>query len=389
MKIKLVLFFLSLSFNSCTKDAEILNKEKTLALDPNNLSKIPVNDKSSNFFVLSQIHLEENGNPLFIHLNYFDSDPNYLFVNSLNDPTLDLVLEFENEGPNGVGGVTEFYFHSFDSIFLVDRYRYLVSLADSSGLVKKSYRLKNNDSNMPDAESVLPWSTSKSRIFLRGKFLYIPTVPDTDPFKSQYKKKNLLLKLDLETGDYTALLGYPEWYQDGSFWGGQDHILPSISPMEDQNKLLISLPLVDSVYLFDLETESMTPYFHMGSSNIERPIPINFEDNQTDKSRHFQLGTDYYFSINYDPYRKEFWRVFFKRYDDESITKILKRESGRSNQKFFLVYDENLKKIGEFEIDEELNMNAYDLLFLENGAFLSATPDSIEDEVIFRRLIIK
>jgi len=389
MKIKLVLFFLSLSFNSCTKDAEILNKEKTLALDPTNLSTIPVNDKSSNFFALSQIHLEENGNPLFIHLNYFDSNPNYLFVNSLNDPTLDLVLEFENEGPNGVGGVTEFYFHSFDSIFLVDRYRYLVSLADSSGLVKKSYRLKNNDSNRPDAESVLPLSFSKSRIFLRGKFLYIPTSPDTDPFKSQYKKKNLLLKLDLETGDYTALLGYPEWYQDGNFWGGPDHKLPSISPMEDQNKLLISFPLVDSVYLFDLETESMTPYFHMGSSNIESPIPINFEDNQTDKSRHFQLGTDYYFSINYDPYRKEFWRVFFKRYDEESITKILKRESGRSNQQFFLVYDENLKKIGEYEIDEELNMNAYDLLFLENGAFISATPDSIEDEVIFRRLIIK
>jgi len=389
MKFKIGVLFFSLSFYSCSKDVDTFNKEKTLALDPTNLSTIPVNDKSSNVFALSQIHLEENGNPLFIHLNYFDSNPNYLFVNSLNDPTLDLVLEFENEGPNGVGGVTEFYFHSFDSIFLVDRYRYLVSLADSSGLVKKSYRLKNSDSNRPDAESVLPWSTPKSRIFLRGKFLYIPTLPDTDPFKSQYKKKNLLLKLDLETGDYTALLGYPEWYQDGNFWGGPDHKLPSISPMEDQNKLLISFPLVDSVYLFDLETESMTPYFHMGSSNIESPIPINFEDNQTDKSRHFQLGTDYYFSINYDPYRKEFWRVFFKRYDEESITKILKRESGRSNQQFFLVYDENLKKIGEYEIDEELNMNAYDLLFLENGAFISATPDSIEDEVIFRRLIIK
>ena len=389
MKFKIGVLFFSLSFYSCSKDVDTFNKEKTLALDPTNLSTIPVNDKSSNVFALSQIHLEENGNPLFIHINYFDSNPNYLFVNSLNDPTLDLVLEFENEGPNGVGGVTEFYFHSFDSIFLVDRYRYLVSLADSSGLVKKSYRLKNSDSNRPDAESVLPWSTPKSRIFLRGKFLYIPTLPDTDPFKSQYKKKNLLLKLDLETGDYTTLLGYPEWYQDGSFWGGQDHILPSISPMEDQNKLLISLPLVDSVYLFDLELESMTPYFYMGSSNIESPIPINFEDNQTDKSRHFQLGTDYYFSINYDPYRKEFWRVFFKRYDEESITKILKRESGRSNQQFFLVYDENLKKIGEYEIDEELNMNAYDLLFLENGAFISATPDSIEDEVIFRRLIIK
>jgi hypothetical protein len=338
--------------------------------------------------MLSQIHLEENGNPLFIHINYFDSNPNYLFVNSLNDPTLDLVLEFENEGPNGVGGVTEFYFHSFDSIFLVDRYRYLVSLADSSGLVKKSYRLKNNDSNMPDAESVLPWSNSKSRIFLRGKFLYIPTSSDTDPFKSQYKKKNLLLKLDLETGDYTALLGYPEWYQDGKYWVGPDHVTPSITRLDDLNKVLVSFPLVDSVYLLDLKTEKMKPYFWMGSSNIESPVPIKYEDNQSDIARRFQLGTDYYFSINYDPYRKEYWRLFYKQYDEESIDKMLNRESGSPNEKSIIVYNENLERIGEFDFEKSWRGNGYDLVFFEDGAYFSSTPDSIEDQMIFRQLII-
>ena len=272
---------------------------------------IPVNDKSTNFSILSQVHFEENENPLYIHLNYFDSDPNYLFINSFDDPSLDKVLKFESEGPNGEGGVTEFYFYSCDSIFLVDRYRYLVSLADSSGEVKRSYRLKSGTSNRPDENSVLPWSTSKSRMFVRGKFSYIPCIPDKNPYEHQYKRDNLLIKLDLETGDYTTLLGYPEWYQNGKYWGEPDHVTPSSTPLDDLYKILVSFPLVDSVYLFDLRTEKIVPYFWMGSSNIESPIPINYDDNQSDKGRHFQLGTDYYFSINYDPYRKEFWRVFF------------------------------------------------------------------------------
>ncbi|WP_245786810.1 DUF4221 family protein [Algoriphagus aquimarinus] len=350
---------------------------------------IPINDKSSNFSLLSQVLFKENADPLYIHLNYFRSNPNYLFINSFADPALDLVLEFENEGPNGVGSVTEFYFHSYDSIFLIDRYRYMVSLADSSGKVKQSYRLKENESNRPDEDSVLPMSTSQSRMFLMGKFLYIPCVPDTDPFKSQYKRKNLLIKLNLETGDYTTLLGYPEWYQDGNFWGGPDHMLPSISPSEDQTQVLVSFPLVDSVYMLDLKTERMTPYFWMGSSTIESPIPIDFADRQLEIGKRFQLATDYYFSLNYDPHRKEYWRVFHKKYDEESIEKILKRESGTPNRNSVIVYDEKLERIGEFDLDVKWRANAYDLFFLNDGVYMSATSDSIEDQLIFRQLSIQ
>jgi hypothetical protein len=241
---------------------------------------------------------------------------------------------------------------------------------------------------MPDEDSVLPYSTSKARMFLRGKYLYIPCIPDTDPFNHKYGRENLLMKLDLETGDYSTLLGYPEWYQDGKYWGGPDQVTPSITRLDDLNKVLVSFPLVDSVYLLDLKTEKMKPYFWMGSSNIESPVPIKYEDNQSDIARRFQLGTDYYFSINYDPYRKEYWRLFYKQYDEESIDKMLNRESGSPNEKSIIVYNENLERIGEFDFEKSWRGNGYDLVFFEDGAYFSSTPDSIEDQMIFRQLII-
>lgn len=384
-----ILILLGLALCSCNKNVEKNISAKSMTFETEGSRVIPINDKSANFSLLSQVLFKENAAPLYIHLNYSPSNPNYLFVNSFSDPALDLVLEFENEGPNGVGSVTEFYFHSYDSIFLIDRYRYMVSLADSSGKVKQSYRLKENESNKPDEDSVLPMSTSQSRMFMWNKFLYIPCIPDQDPFEHGYKRKNLLIKLNLETGDYTTLLGYPEWYQDGNFWGGPDHMLPSISPSEDQTQVLVSFPLVDSVYMLDLKTERMTPYFWMGSSTIESPIPIDFEDRQLEIGKRFQLATDYYFSLNYDPHRKEYWRVFHKKYDEESIEKILKRESGTPNRNSVIVYDEKLERIGEFDLDVKWKANAYDLFFLNDGAYMSEFSDSIEDQLIFRQLSIQ
>lgn len=380
-------FCISFLIFSCSDKLKVVNE---IGLDPKSQKVIPINDLSTDFSLLSQVSFQENGDALFIHLNYFDSDPNYLFVNSLNDPELDLVLKFDGEGPNEVGGVTDFYFHDYDSIFLIDRYRYQVSLADSSGKVLRRYRLKENDSNMPGEDSVLPWVTSKSRIFLRGSDLYIPCIPDQDPFKSKYKKENLLIKLDLKSGDYTTLLGYPDLYQTDDFWGNPDHIIPSISPSDDPEFMFVSFPLADSIYRLNLQTEEIEPYFWMGSDQMDPPVFINFEDYQTDKMRRYQLGTDYYFSLQYDPFQKLYWRIVYKKYDDESLDRMVNRKgSGKPNKKYTIVYDENLARIGEFDLDSIPRFVGYDFIVLKDGPYISVTPEDVEDEKIFQRLILK
>lgn len=383
----LIVLLISLLIFSCSEKSKMAS---SISLEPNSQKVIPINDLSTDYSLLSQVSFQEDGETLFIHLNYFDSDPNYLFVNSLDDSEMDLVLKFDGEGPNEVGGVTDFYFHDFDSIFLIDRYRYQVSLADSSGKVLRRYRLKENDSNMPGEDSVLPWVTSKSRIFLRGSYLFIPCIPDQDPFKSRYIKENLLIKLDLKSGDYTTLLGYPTVYQTDDFWGNPDHIIPSISPSDDLDFMLISFPLADSIYRLNLKTEELEPYFWMGSNHLDPPIFIDFKDNQSDKMRHYQLGTDYYFSLNYDPFRKLYWRIVYKKYDEESLDKMVNRKgAGKPNKKYMIVYDENLDRIGEFGLDSIPKFVGYDFIVLKDGSYISVTPEDVEDEKIFQRIALE
>jgi hypothetical protein len=350
-------------------------------------SSIPVNSKSSNFSLLSQSWENDLGELFLIRQNYFSNDLNYLFVNSLSDSTVDLTLEFEIEGPNGVGNITEFYFHSFDSIFLIDRYRYLVSLVDSSGKVNRSYRLKEDSSYKPNEDSVLPWSTSKSRIFKVGEVLYIPCIPDSDPYLSQYQRKNLLVKLNIESGEYSTILGFPESYQSGKYFGGPDHIVPSITPYKSPLELLVSFPLNDSIFLFDTKSKQLTPFKWMPSNQREHPSFISYDDRQTDKSKAFQLGTDYYFSINYDPIKNEIWRVFFKQYDEESIENMLSGKSGKPNEKTLLRLNLNTNTLTEVKLEPNSGLNFYDLFVLEEGIIVSV--DSLEDRLIFKRIVFQ
>jgi len=78
MKHSLIILTISLGFYSCENSGLSSNEKKVLSLELGDQKIIPVNDKSANFFILSQVHFEKNGNQLFIHINYFDSDPNYL-----------------------------------------------------------------------------------------------------------------------------------------------------------------------------------------------------------------------------------------------------------------------------------------------------------------------
>ncbi|WP_297336938.1 DUF4221 family protein [Algoriphagus sp.] len=356
-------------------------------LEFNEERQIPIHAKSTNFALLTQLWEDASGEAHLIRMNYFSSNPNYLFINSLNDSTLDLTLEFENEGPHGVGNVTEFYFHSYDSIFLIDRYQYRVSLADSSGRVLQSYRIKHSSGNRPDENSVLPWSSSKSRIFKVGNALYIPVIPDVDPFLTGYQKENLLVELDLISGECSSLLGFPNSYKSGEFFGGPEQIIPSISPYKALGQYLVSFPLSDSIFLLDIQTKKMKPFQWMGSRLREDLNFIDFTERQTDRGKAFQLGTDFYFSVNYDPIRKEIWRVFYKKYTEESISKMLDNQSGGPNQKTLLRISENNTRLEEIEIPLNSKLNPYDLMVLKDGFFVSF--DSLEDRLIFKKITIR
>ncbi len=316
--------------------------------------EIPLDQFSSNFFLLSQLWISETGIEYLVHINTFPSNPNYLFFDDIREPSHSFRLELPVEGPQGVGSVSDFFVSGFDSIFVFDRYAYRMSLIDTSGRINRIYRLKNTEGSKPDADSALPWMTGKSRAFKRKNILYIPAVPDENPYHSGYEKKTLLIALNLDNGllDYT--MGYPSKYKKGGYWGGPDHNMPSIAETPDHDKVLVSYPADDSVYVFDLPKRELQPAFLAKSRILADILPGKFGDNGREAVLGYQLGTDYYFSLVYDPYRKRYYRFASQRYTDEDIAKMINREEGSPNRQSVMVFDSEFNHLTEYLIPSDL-----------------------------------
>lgn len=380
MKNNCVIILILILFSSCNSEKRIkfFSNKKSLEFLPEKDMTLILGEKSSNFFMLSQ-EVEIDNDEYLIFCNPFPTDPNMIFFNNLQDSEKSFTLDFEIEGPNGVGEMTEFYFHSFDSIFIFDRYAYQLSLVDSMGIIKRKYSLRGTDGIKPEENTVISWLSNKSKPVLINNFLYIPSFPDEDPYHSNYSKENLLMELNLASGEFELTLGFPSKYRAGGFWGGPYHILPSISRSSNPNELLISFPVEDSIFTFDIKKQILKPAAYLKSSLLSEMNPNpNFSLDRQEMTN-YQLGTDYYFSLLYDPYRDQYYRIANQKYSEESIQKMLNREPGNPNKQNLLVFDSNFNKINEFELPS--GFTGFLFFIFESGVYMVKNIDDDEDEL--------
>ncbi|SDA62627.1 protein of unknown function [Algoriphagus alkaliphilus] len=368
--LRITCLVLSATFLCSCDDSKKLNFEKEfkdLLFHPENDIEISLNDLSSNFFMLSQ-EVSISNDEFLVFCNPFPNDPNLIFFYNLVDSAKSFTLDFKSEGPNGVGEMSDFFFHNLDSIFVFDRYSYQMSLVDSSGHVKRKFRLKDSEGIESDENSVIPWMDNKSRAIIRDRFLYIPCYPDSDPYFSSYSGENLLMKLDLISGDFDLLLGYPTKYKSGGFWGGPEHILPSIISSLDGNNLVASFPFEDSIYSVDSESGFFKSQVYVKSDIVSQVNPLPEISLDRKVRTKFQLGNDYYFSISKDQYRQRYYLIANKRYSDDSIDKIMNRESGSPNEQSLIVLNKEFQKIGEYQLPKEFSR--YGIFIYKSGVYL-------------------
>lgn len=370
---------------SCSSD-KISNSE-LIHLDFNEFITISLNNNATNSWLYHQIFNLNNGSKYMVFQNPFPMNPNRLFLNSLEEKEKNIELIFDVEGPNGVGNVTDFYLHNFDSIFLVDRYSYLLSLVDSSGKVKHSYRLKKSEGNNPDEVSSLPFTLKGRDMRFADGSIYIPTVPDIDPYQNEYNNKNLIVKVDLSDGKIESLLGYPASFGK-EFLGGLDHFLPSITAFRNQNEFLISYPTSDSIYFFDAKNHVLRNMFISKSDlveNIKSPNPQNWE--YEDRTRH-QLETPRHALVIFDQFREKIYRISLGGFDEESVEKILKKEGGTPRNASLNVHDITGRLISTHLIDTQ-DYDPFDIMILEDGLYLGENSNKSEYDKTFYKIAFK
>lgn len=378
------LAFLSFIFTVSNCSDHKISKSEFLNLDFKEFITISLNNNATNSWLYHQIFDLNNGSKYMVFQNPFPMNPNRLFLNSLEEKEKNIELIFDVEGPYGVGNVTDFYLHNFDSIFLVDRYSYLLSLVDSSGKVKISYRLKKSEGNKPDEVSSLPFTLKGRDIRLADGSIYIPTVPDIDPYQNAYKNKNLIVKVDLSDGKIEYLLGFPTSFGN-EFLGGPDHFLPSITAFRNPNEFLISYPTSDSVYFFDAKNDVLRKMFISKSDfveNIKSPNPQNWE--YEDRTRH-QLETPRHALVIFDQFREKIYRISLGGFDDESVDKILKNSKVTPRKASLNVHDITGRLISTHVIDTR-NYDPFDIIVLENGLYLGEDSNKSEDEKTFYKI---
>lgn len=372
---------MSLLISCSTEDGGRLSE---LKVDRNVSIGFLIDSLSANYWPVSQDWVSKENNQYIIHQNPFPSDPNRLFFSNLNINENGFSLDFEVEGPNGVGAITDFYFYNFDSIFLVDRYSYKMSLVDSIGNVKKVFRLKESDGNRPDDLSVLPYTLSGRGIIKIGQFLLIPTVPDVDPLETDYSLKNLILSVNISNGEVKKILGFPNSYK-GAFRGGPDHFLPSLSIYQGES-ILVSYPITDSVFVYDIETSNLVPRFSSNSILVKNNKPADRSKWESEDRLRYQLGVSRHYSIIFDNYRKQILRVSYEAFDEESISEILNRRPAKTTRRSSLtVHNETGQIIGSFLIGSKYN--PMDILVLESGVFVALNLKN-EDEKEYHKIII-
>lgn len=264
---------------------------------------VPLDKSTSKNWSLIQ-YFTSGTQEYIVFQDFIKTNPDYINFFDLVTKKIAFKVTIAKDGPNGMGGLSGFYVHSLDSIFILSSYSYSLYLTDTSGVIKNTYKLIRD--NAPGKNTSLPTVRTNRPIFKFNHHLYIPAIADEDPYFNDYKQKNLLINLSLESNTFTYQIGYPEIYKKG-YWG-LDHALPSFAYNSTENIIVVNYPVDQAVYFY---TDSALHSVGEVRSNLinNEPVPLKKYVEDREDVLDFQLGTDQFNSVYYDQYRDLYYRI--------------------------------------------------------------------------------
>ncbi len=287
------------------------------------------------------------------------------------------VIEFEIDGPNGVGEIEGFKIHNWDTILINSRYKLFFTDTTARPFFRFDF-LKENSSGF---ESGILMNEARRQAIIAGNQLFIDISPDVDfTVIKDVRKARLKNILDLKTKRVRTDLGFTENYFKG-IYPIQYIGLTSSTYNSQSNKFIYSLP----AYANLIETDHNGYYkeYYAGSECCNN-IPYLNNNNPSKKEYHQHYFTSPFFdAVIYDPFRKLYYRILLK---GMSIEKFNERDWRRGF--VVIIIDESFKKIGEVEFDISSGLSNGMYYVSEEGLNLfKASPN--EGELMFYTFLPK
>lgn len=312
-------------------------------------------DKNTSNYVLSSQYIDNwKGYESFAILN---KNANEIKMYDLQEGNLIDSIRYDSEGPTGVGRIYDFFIHNQDSIFLNEKFGYKIHLIDDKGVPKRTYKLipddtKFNDGGVPQGKkTALAEFSIFSLSYVINKNLYVNTRPDRDLMSpSYYESEELGLKLDLTTGNYSYLMGYPESYKN-NIWG-VSYSTTFRTYNSDADLFVYSFPIDEAIYT--TKDHKSFKQYEFKSRYFKKIKPLSKPTRNPSIYVKYEYMNNSYTQIFYDNKKKLYYRLGKYNIDEEKYVEGMDPLSNLMDIAI-IVHDENFNRIGEYRIKQKTN----------------------------------
>jgi hypothetical protein len=311
----------------------------------------------------------------------------FSFLNDLNNSiyfydysTTDFLfkIDFQLEGPNGVGNLMGHHIESLDTIVVYNYAMEKLFFSNKRGEIYKTIAL-TREAN--DKRKYLPSPKLWTDIPLIWRDSVICMIGNiSGEFLDETEENRPIgVFIDIHSGKTKYAIPYSKPYK-GANWGGQLFRRVYHTFNEDENKLVISFPADHhlTVYSFNDSIYQV----HAGSNQIKtiKSYPSKrylFNDKEKILKHFLENGS--YAGVFYDKYRKLYYRIFLIPVEEYNPA----HAESRTKQVGVVVYDENFQLLGQ-KVFEKFSHSAQALFVSPEGIFIQTFTDE-EDLFVFNK----
>ncbi|GAB2479412.1 DUF4221 family protein [Algoriphagus taiwanensis] len=377
----LLALILGFLFLQCQNKSESIDQAKEL-FPTGEIVALQLDDSTSNVSYSYQYHLSD-GKEYFFNLKM---DGNILQIFDFSTGEKIKTLQFDQEGPNGVGGLFGFHVQSLDSIFLFNPpFGSSFYLANIEGELLKKFKYQ-----VPDGAG---------SAFVHNGYMTSPPVLEGSKLAVNHRFPQNMRELTQEILSNNTF-GYQINLETGetqyfNHYFPQDYLgsgLKSIdfSRAQGEDKVVYSL-FGDHKLYYASSFDSTLKSVEAGSEFLDQTMPNFKPDAVSEEYQNYAFASSRYGSILYDPYREVYYRIAFPTLPEASIADI--RSQGNALGPFVvMVLDSDLKVITERKF-EPGKYHPDNVFVGKKGLYLSLqhpnNPENREEEMQFELIELR
>ncbi|AFL84284.1 hypothetical protein Belba_1678 [Belliella baltica DSM 15883] len=312
------------------------------------------------------------------YLGLVNENTNHLEFYGLSDDAENFSIKYQQEGPNGVRTIKAFEVLSDSTLLIGSSWRRDLYVTDFSGNVLN--KINSVEKERADGKPYVQIYYTEKPLIYREKNQSIFTFAKAD---QDYNSPGLwsgtyFAKFSLLDGQVMEhSLSLPEHLSTlvySAFFSHSSHLLYG------KNQLIVSLPFLNDLLIYDLDSETVT-YGEAGHSEYGDILPLDKPSQDHDEQEYLESNS--YREIAYDNETGYLYRFAYEGMDYKDLDG--RRRTWDNKKPSIIILDKEMKKVGEYHLPID---QFYTRMFFtyQGKLYVSINhPDNnpSEDELIF------